>query len=182
MVLRHLSRLRHDVRRFRHRRQSVRGRSGALGLQARRQRRAAPRAGAQDLGGARHGTGHAEESRDVLPGKPVSLRGIDADAHRRRMPHARRQLDCARIDDPVSRGEHGVLRFPVLGHAGDVDVDALAQVAARSRLLALRLPPRRRAGPGAAGRHPRLDPGDRAVGDRRSPRELYVSRASDVPQ
>ena len=103
-------------RRLGHRLQQVRGRPGALGLPERRQHRAASRAGPQDLVGAGHRAGDAEEPRHVLAGKPVSLRRIDADDERQGLQRvAQRQLDRARIDHAVARGEHRIFRFPGTG-------------------------------------------------------------------
>ena len=150
-------------------------------LPARRQHRAAQRPGAQHLVGAIHRAGDAAKPRDLLPRESVPLRGVDAHDERQGLPDAQRRVDGARLDHAVARGEYRLLRFPLLGDPGDVDLAADQQGAVRGRLLALRVPPRRRSRATAARRHLQLDPRHGAVGDRRSPRQFHLSRSRHVP-
>ena len=91
-----------------------------------------------------------------------------------RLPHARRRLDGDGIDDAVAGGERSILRVPVLPDAGDLDGDRDEPAADRDRSQPALV--RRRSGDRIAGRGLRPDPGRRAVGHRRSPRQLRVPR------
>ena len=99
--------------------------AGALGLPARRQPVGARRPGPRRcIRGAVHRRRSTPKNRVTFSQQnQLPLRGLDADAQRDGCRHARQRLDRDGVDHAVARGEHRLLRLPVLADAGDLDVD-----------------------------------------------------------
>ena len=119
----------------------------------------------------------AEESRHVLAGEPVPLPGLDADVQRRGLPHARRRLG-RRWDRPRCRRRPaiGYFEFPYYLTQGTWTATATNRLLLEAGCSAGFAYWHGGAGTGAAGRRLRPDPGRRAGGHRRPPRQLRVPR------